>query len=260
MQRTSCCLCGGAKISMTTSGSTFTEDEYKTRTYEDLSSEFQKLYSQVVRAYQLIPQMYNRLTLVDRLSHIEAMLKMANDHKHLPGFSDRNVRRYLPSHNPNIPRQVRTSRPKNSGTISVDNPKLSMSEHKQNELINASKSTHIEISSCTDMDYDVTKISPLQLDKRGQIVSPPSSSPTTTSKSTIDHPSSRSDNSNQVQNDNHLHFEFGLPVQEVLRHLIPGIPGIITKEDNERQIWFSGILDKSTCQVISATVGRITLS
>jgi len=42
--------------------------------------------------------------------------------------------------------------------------------------------------------------------------------------------------------------------------IIPGIPGIITKEDNERQIWFSGILDKSTCQVISPTVGRITLS
>jgi len=77
---------------MTTSGSTFTEDEYKTRTYEDLSSEFQKLYSQVVRAYQLIPQMYNRLTIVDRLSHKDAILKMANDHKHLPGFSDRNVR------------------------------------------------------------------------------------------------------------------------------------------------------------------------
>ncbi|MGB8023020.1 MAG: hypothetical protein WCF06_01730 [Nitrososphaeraceae archaeon] len=40
---------------MTASGPAFTEDEYKTRTYEDLSSEFQKLYSQVVRAYQLIP-------------------------------------------------------------------------------------------------------------------------------------------------------------------------------------------------------------
>ena len=78
----------------------------------------------------------------------------------------------------------------------------------------------------------------------------------------MDHLSSPSDNSNQVQNDkndNHLHFEFGLPVQEVLRRLIPGIPGIITKEDNEKQIWFSGILDKRTCQVISATVGR-TLS
>src|ERR1043166_5979591 len=68
--------------------------------------------------------MYNRLTIVDRLSHKEAMLKIANDHKHLPGFSDRNVRRYLPSHNPNIPHRVRRPRPKNSATKAVDNPKL----------------------------------------------------------------------------------------------------------------------------------------
>jgi len=262
MQRTSCCRWGGAKISMTTSGPAFTEDEYKTRTYKDLSSEFQKLYSQVVRAYQLIPQMYNRLTIVDRLSHKEAMLKLANDHKHLPGFSDRNVRRYLPSYNPNIPRRVRTRRPKNSATISVDNPKLSVSEHKQNELKNAPTSRHIETSSSADMDYDVTKISPLQLDKRGQIAQTPPlpPPPTMTSKSTIDHPSSQSDNSNQVQNDkndNHSHFEFSLPAHEVLGHLMPGIPGIITKGHNEKQIWFSGILDKSTDQVISATVGRI---
>ena len=204
---------------------------------------FKNYTPQVVRAYQLIPQMYNRLTIVDRLSHKEAMLKIANDHKHLLGFSDRNVRRYLPSYNPNIPRRVRTPRPKNSATISVDNPKLSMSEHKQNELINASTSTRIETSSSTDMDYDVTKISPLQLDKRGQIVSPPPPPPppTRTSKSTIDHPSSPSGNRNQVQNDNLLSFEFWLPVQEVLGCLIPIIP---KKEDKENQIWFSGILDK----------------
>jgi hypothetical protein len=96
--------------------------------------------------------MYNRLTIVDRLSHKEATLKIANDHKHLLGFSDRNVRRYLPSHNPNIPNRIRTPRPKNSATKAVDNRKLSVSEHKQNELINASKSTHIETPSSTDMD------------------------------------------------------------------------------------------------------------
>ena len=104
------------------------------------------------------------------------------------------------------------------------------------------------------MDYDVTKISQLQLDKHEQIAPPPSPPSTMTSKSTIDHPSSPSDNSNQVQNDNHLHFEFWLPVHEVLRHLIPIIA---KKEHTEDQIWFSGILDKSTGQVISATVGRI---
>jgi len=129
--------------------------------------------------------MYNRLTFVDRLSHIEVILKIANDHKHLPGFSDRNVRGYLPSHNPNIPHRVRTPRPKNGATNAIDSP---------NELINASTSTHIETSSSTDMDYDATKISPLQLDKRGQIAPSPSPPPTMTSNSTIDHSSSQSDN------------------------------------------------------------------
>jgi hypothetical protein len=157
--------------------------------------------------------MYNRLTFVDKLSHKEAILNMANDHKHLPGFSDRNVRRYLPSYNPNIPRRVRTSRPKNSATISVDSPKLSMSEHKQNEILNASTSTHIEISSSTDMDYDVTKVSQLQLDKHEQIERTPP--PTTTSNSPIDHPSPLCDYRNQVQNNNLLSFEFWLPVRDL---------------------------------------------
>ena len=91
---------------------------------------------------------------------------MANDHKHPPAFSDRNVRRYLPSHNPNIPHRVRTPRPKNSITKAVDYQKLSVSEHKQNEIIDAFTSTHIKTSSSTEIEYDVTKISQLQLDKR----------------------------------------------------------------------------------------------
>ncbi|MGB8023666.1 MAG: hypothetical protein WCF06_05045 [Nitrososphaeraceae archaeon] len=91
------------------------------------------------------------------------------------------------------------------------------------------------------MDYDVTKISQLQLDKHEQIAPPPSPPPTTTSKSTINHPSSPSDNSNQVQNDNHLHFEFWLPVHEVLRHLIPII---VKKGHNEKQYGLAGFLTK----------------
>jgi hypothetical protein len=114
---------------------------------------------------------------------------------------------------------------------------------------------HIETSSSTDMDYDVTKISQLQSDKHEQIAPIPTTTPppTMTSKLTIDHPSSPSDNGNQVQNDNLLPFEFPLPVQEVLRDLIPGM---VKRRHNEKQIWFSGILDKSTGQVISATIGR----
>jgi hypothetical protein len=52
-------------------------------------------------------------------------------------------------------------------------------------------------------------------------------------------------------------FEFWLPVREVLGYYIPIIP---KKEHTEDQICFSGILDKSTGQVISATDGRITFS
>jgi hypothetical protein len=81
----------------------------------------------------------------------------------------------------------------------------------------------------------------------------PTLPPTMTSKSIIDHSSSPSDNDNQVQNNNLLSFEFWLPVREVLGYFIPIIP---KKQHTEDQIWFSGILDKSTGQVISAAVGR----
>jgi hypothetical protein len=81
--------------------------EYQKRSYEDLSSEFQRLYPRVV---QLIPLMYNRLTLVDKLSHKEAVTKIYNDHRHLSGFSKRNMRRNLPLENSSIPRRIRVAR------------------------------------------------------------------------------------------------------------------------------------------------------
>jgi hypothetical protein len=91
-----------------------TEDdvkEYQKRSYDDLSSEFQRLYPRVIR---LIPLMYNRLTLVDKLSHKEAITKIYNDHRDLPGFSRRNICRDLPLDNATVPRRIRPSRPKNS--------------------------------------------------------------------------------------------------------------------------------------------------
>ena len=172
---------------------------------------------------------------------------MANDHKHLPGFSDRNVRRYLPSHNPNIPHRVRTPRPKNSITKAVDNPKLSVSKHKQNELIDACISTHIETSSSTVWTITLQEYHNFKK-TRTNCTNTTNTPPTMTSKSTIDHPS-YNDNRNQVQNDNLLTFEFWLPVREVLGYFIPIIP---KKEHTEDQIWFSGILDKCSGRVISA--------
>src|SRR5437588_1416911 len=91
-----------------------TDETYKSTTYEELSKEFQQFFPQAIRAFELIPLMYNRLTLVDGLSDKKARTKMVNDHKHLRGFTPRNIYRYLPSDNPNIPRRVVTSRHKTS--------------------------------------------------------------------------------------------------------------------------------------------------
>jgi hypothetical protein len=95
--------------------------EYQKRSYEDLSSEFQRLYP---RAVELIPLMYNRLTLVDKLSHKKALAKIYNDHQHLShaGFSKRNIRRNLPLDNATVPRRIRPSRPKNSQRLSATIP------------------------------------------------------------------------------------------------------------------------------------------
>src|SRR5262245_48136249 len=86
------------------------------QTYEELSKEFERLYPSVNRAIQLIGIMYTRLTLVDKLTHKEAKAKIYEDHKHLPGFSTRNIRRSITSlDNPNIPhRKIRPTWP-NSG-------------------------------------------------------------------------------------------------------------------------------------------------
>jgi hypothetical protein len=91
------------------------------QTYEELSKEFQQLFPSAYRAIQLIAMMYNRLTLVDKLSHKEAKLKIYKDHKHLPGFSSRNIRRSLTSlDNPSIPHRNKKIRPTwpNSADIS----------------------------------------------------------------------------------------------------------------------------------------------
>ncbi|MGB7639235.1 MAG: hypothetical protein WBL88_16860 [Nitrososphaeraceae archaeon] len=80
-------------------------------------------------------------------------------------------------------------------------------------------------------------------------------SSTIVDKEVDDYPISKMDNpASSSQNEGLIPFEFPIRVQDVLGYFIPIIP---KKEHTEDQIWFSGILDKSTGQVISATVGRI---
>jgi hypothetical protein len=107
-------------------------EEYEQRTYEDLSDELQKIYPAVARAFELIPLMYNRLTLVDGLPHKDAVEKIIADHQHFTGFSARNIRRYLPSDNPLFPKRVRSSWPKNSNTETESSLQLSSNEQENN--------------------------------------------------------------------------------------------------------------------------------
>jgi hypothetical protein len=107
-------------------------EEYEQRTYEDLSDELQKIYRFVARAFELIPLMYNRLTLLDGLTHKNAVEKIVADHQHLTGFSARNIRRYLPADNPIVPKRVRPSWPKNSSTKTGGSSQLSNIEQENN--------------------------------------------------------------------------------------------------------------------------------
>jgi len=98
--------------------------EYKIRTYEELSNEFKEKAS---RVFELVPLMYNRLTLVDQMSHKQALKKIINDHGHIRGFSFRNISRNLPHDNSIIPHRVK---PKWHKSILTNNPttKLSATE------------------------------------------------------------------------------------------------------------------------------------
>lgn len=96
--------------------------EYELRSYEELSKEFKEKAS---RAFELVPLMYNRLTLIDQLSHKQAIKKIFNDHAHIRGFSFRNISRYLPLDNSVIPRRVRPPPRKSIPTHNTVTEKLS---------------------------------------------------------------------------------------------------------------------------------------
>jgi len=80
-------------------------------------------------------------------------------------------------------------------------------------------------------------------------------SSTIVDKEVDDYPISKMDNpaSSSSHNKGLLHFEFSLRVQDVLDYLFPGSR---KKYHNEYRVWFSGVVDKSTDEVISAAIGR----
>lgn len=140
-------------------------------TYEELSNEFKKLYPTVLRSLKLISLMYDRLTMEDRLSHKEAMSKIYEDHKHLQGFSQRNIRRSLMSlDNPNIPhrtsRKIRPSWPNSAdsgGSIDVEvreNTELpyKSSVAAQNQELEKDLTRKTECSNCSILLLQTQKL------------------------------------------------------------------------------------------------------
>ena len=54
------------------------------------SQEFRKIYPPLTRAYELVSLMYKLLT-ANGFPHKEAITKIRDDHKDLPGFNTRNI-------------------------------------------------------------------------------------------------------------------------------------------------------------------------
>lgn len=136
------------------------EDIRARPTYEELSWEFKNLYPAVSRAFQLISLMYVRLTIDDKLSHKEAVSKIYEDHKHLQGFSQRNIRRSLMLlDNPNVPhrrsRKIRPTWPNSDDGAPFDvndgkNTELSSNSlvADQNYELRQDRTGEVECSNC----------------------------------------------------------------------------------------------------------------
>lgn len=107
------------------------DSTYREKTYLELSKEFREVYPVFWKAVNLIPAMYSRLTLVENISHKAAIARIRQDHEDLPGFSGRNIRRYLPKGNPHVPRRVRTSRPNTSRPKNISKVLLSNTKSRQ---------------------------------------------------------------------------------------------------------------------------------
>ena len=139
------------------------DDNIATMTYYELSMEFQRIYPFVSRAIELIGLMYNRLTMEDKLSHKNAIAKICEDHKHLQGFSQRNIRRSLMSlDNPNIPhrssKKIRPTWP-NSKTLGAsddageqEKAELSSNSRTANQDYKLENTKNLNIKSIDDAE------------------------------------------------------------------------------------------------------------
>jgi hypothetical protein len=249
-----------------------TKDDYNSRTYKNISSEFQALFPNAMRAFQLIPLMYNRLTLVDNLSHTEAVKKIHNDHLHLQGFSSRSIRRYFPLDNPAVPRRVRTSWPKNSDTQADCDVKLSNDEQYGKDvekeapsITNSGFPNKTESSTITSENLElacvqriedekqqlaeqVTILQELHIRDRAKIKDLEevvSSGSFATAEQVISRKNTTEEN---------INFEFPLYIEDIQQH----VSSIAGDGEPVDRLWISGSVNKGTGKVVDIHFGRLT--
>jgi hypothetical protein len=87
----------------------------------------------------------------------EATAKIYNDHRDLPGFSRRNIRRNLPLDKTTVPRRIRPSRPKNSNIESEEAPELSGTIHEQNQNVQTIASNNSKTTT-NPLDESLTEV------------------------------------------------------------------------------------------------------
>jgi hypothetical protein len=252
----------------------FTHEE--DRPYEELSKEFQEKWPTAVRAFELIPLMYNRLTKVDGYTHKAAINRINNDHAHLPGFSKRNIRRYLPADNPNVPHRVRTPRPKTSITENDCGEKFSDSgldeqgygskdsnidstvgsssqdagDEKDHKLQEGDEQlpTIPEGNDCPNCQELRDKIKGLE----EQVKYFEAREQAREKDEEFDRESAANDN-NSSKNDRLHDFEFALKLRDVRRYVASQFRNVGDNGD----LWFNGMIDPATRSVVRAHLGRI---
>ncbi|PWU79632.1 MAG: hypothetical protein DLM72_16460 [Candidatus Nitrosopolaris wilkensis] len=221
--------------------------EYEQHSYEELSQEFKELYPAATRAFQLIPLMYNRLTLVNRITHKDAIAKIQNDHQHLAGFTERNIRRYLPTANPNLPRRVRTPCPKNSITEIQQGPYFSNSQHENHLDQNQNVTDDV-----LEDQLKETKLGEQEHNRSNDKTSSPHTLEQGESAPEKKVQTRECNISTQIRDRYELvAFEFSLEWDSVADYM-----NVLYKSENTSEVWFNGELDKRTGKVISADTGR----
>jgi hypothetical protein len=183
--------------------------------------------------------MYNLLT-ADGFPHKEAITKIRDDHKDLPGFSTRNIYRCLPRDNPYVPRRVVPPRHKNSITETSGEPDFSNTKIEQDNKIEPSGEGQNVRAYISEQIYHGKKsptperISAVQsVDENGRKIH-------------------EYDSTSRVHNkDDIVDFEFSLPVEDVRRYLA----SIYDQNKGVGHVCFHGSLDIRTRKVTYAATG-----